>query len=48
MQRGVDALQEADRREADLQMLADRALIESVGGAWQLDLAVQRLVGHAQ
>ena len=29
-------------------MLADRALVEGVGLARQLDLAVQRLVGHAE
>ena len=35
------------RGDADLQVLADRALVEGVGGAGQLDLAVQRLVGDA-
>ena len=47
MQRVVGALQEAYCRDADLQMLGDRALVEGVGGAGQLDLAMQRLVGHA-
>ena len=42
------AAQRVERREADLQMLADRALVEGVGRARQLDLAVQRLVGDAE
>ena len=42
------ALQEADRCDADLQMLADGALVEGVRGAGQLDLAMQRLVGDAK
>ena len=35
-------------RDADPQVLADRALVEGVGLAGQLDLAVQRLVGDAE
>src|SRR5215216_5572271 len=34
--------------EADHQMLADRALVKGVGGAWQFDLAMERLVGNAK
>ena len=48
MQRGVLALQHLQRGNADLQVLPDRALVERVGGARQLDLAVQRLVGDAE
>ena len=40
--------QEVERLDADLEMLADRALVEGVGLAGQLDLAVQRLVGDAE
>src|SRR5438477_358140 len=40
--------QDLERREADLEMLADRAVVEARCGARQLDLAVQRLVGDAE
>ena len=42
------AAQDVERRKADHQVLADRALVEGVGGAGQLDLAMQRLVGDAE
>src|SRR5580765_6178171 len=49
---GVEAgpllAQEVHGRHADLQVLADGAVVEGVGLAGQLDLAVQRLVGNAQ
>ena len=48
VQRLAPRLQQLDRCEADLQMLRDGGLVERVGGARQLDLAVQRLVGDAQ
>src|SRR5687768_12854129 len=40
--------QDVDGRQADLQVLADRALVEGVRLAGQLDLAVQRLVRDAE
>src|SRR5690606_36941824 len=40
--------QQLHRLNADLQMLGDRAFVETVGLSRQLDLAVQRLVRHAQ
>src|SRR6476660_6510852 len=48
MQRLPAHAQEIERLEADLEVLSHRALVEGVGGARQLDLAVQRLVGDAQ
>ena len=48
MKRGEFAAHAVERCEADLQVLAHRALVEGVGGAGQLDLAVQRLVGNAE
>src|SRR3569623_2170865 len=48
VQRAQLAAQQVDRLEADAQVLAHRALVEARGGAGQLDLAVQRLVGDAQ
>src|SRR5690606_11048100 len=40
--------QQIQGRQADAQVLVHRSLIEGVGGAGQLDLAVQRLVRYAQ
>src|SRR5215813_12776043 len=48
VQRAQLAAQEVDRLEADAQVLAHRALVEARGGAGQLDLAVQRLVGNTE
>ena len=41
-------LQQRDGLDPDAQMLADRPLVEGVGLAGQLKLAVERLVRHAQ
>ena len=40
--------QDLDRAHADAQVLVDALAVEVVGHAGQLDLAVQRLVAHAQ
>src|SRR5205814_9419068 len=40
--------QELDCRQADHQMFAHRTVIEGVGGTWQLDLPMERLVGNAK
>ena len=40
--------QDLDRAHADAQVLVDALAVELVGHAGQLDLAVQRLVAHAQ
>ena len=42
------AAQEAERLDADPEVLADRALVEVVGLPGQLELAVDRLVRHAE
>ena len=42
------ALEHAERLDSDPQVLADRPVVESVGLAGQLELAVERLVRHAQ
>src|SRR6476620_2766330 len=47
MQRLTAHAQEIERLEADLEVLSHRTFVEGVGGARQLDLAVQRLVGDA-
>src|SRR3954447_2576129 len=41
-------LEQSDRFDPDPQMLADRALVKGIGLAGQLELTVERLVGHAQ
>src|SRR5262245_45506774 len=48
MQRVAARAQEIERLQADLQMLGDGALVKGIGGAGQLDLAVERLVRYAQ
>src|SRR6266481_32042 len=48
MQRTQFAAQQAQRLQADAQVLADRPPIEARGRAGQLDLAMQRLVGDAE
>src|SRR5262245_29512958 len=48
VQRVASRAQKVKSLEADIQMLCDGALVKGIGGAGQLDLAVQRLVGHAQ
>src|SRR5688500_14664063 len=45
---GAVALQDSKGLDSDPQVLADRPLIEGVGLARQLDLAVERLVRDAQ
>jgi hypothetical protein len=40
--------QQLDGAHADAQVLVDALAVEVVGHARQLDLAVQRLVAHAQ
>src|SRR3954465_10242429 len=42
------ALEDVDCGQTDPEMLADRAFVKSDRRAGQLDLAMQRLVGHAQ
>ena len=48
MQAVTALLEQIECGKADLQMLGDRRLVESVGRPWQLDLAMQRLVGDAK
>src|SRR5262245_27929312 len=48
MQGILPLAQEVERLQSDLEMLRDRAFIEGIGRARQLDLAVQRFVGDAE
>src|SRR4051812_46029396 len=48
MHRGPLSTQDIDGSQADHEMLADGTLIEGIRRPWQLDLAMQRLVGYAQ
>ena len=48
MQRVAALAQQIERSETDLEMLGHRTLVEGVGGARQLDLAVKGLVRHAE
>ena len=42
------AFEELDGDKTDFKVLSNRRLVEGVGGAWQLDLTVQRLIGYAE
>ncbi len=48
MQAAAFLAQQVHRGDADLDVFGDGPFVEAVGLARQLDLAVQRLVGHAQ